>query len=443
LAAAVAKVALVGTRRARLRRLGGLDGVKRVLNEAAHDFGPGIVTGAADDDPSGIATYSQAGAQFGYGLSWTMVLTYPLMSAVQLVSAHIGRVTGCGLAKNLAEGFPKLVVSALIMLLVLANTINIGADLSGMAAGAQLIVGGDIHLLVIIFALLSTGLQLFIPYHQYARLLKWLTLSLFAYVGVLLAVHIDWPAALYGLFWPQNLTKGAVATIIAVFGTTISPYLFFWQSSQESEEVADGGQQPLKELPRGASAQFRRMRIDTLLGMAFSNLIALAILIATGATLHVHGVTEINSAAQAAEALRPFAGRFAFLLFALGIVGTGLLAVPVLAGSAAFAISEARGWKHGLEYQPWQAVRFYSMIVVATMIGVGIGWTSVNPIRALFWSAVFNGIAAGPLMFAMMMLVSRRKVMGRFTASLPLLIFGWAATLVMGAATIAFFASLF
>jgi Mn2+/Fe2+ NRAMP family transporter len=418
-------------------------GLKAALVEAAHDFGPGIVTGAADDDPSGIATYSQAGAQFGNGLSWTMVLTYPLMAAVQLVSAHIGRVTGCGLAKNLRDNFPGIVVSALIGLLVMANTINIGADLSGMAAGAQLIVGGNMHLLVIVFALLSTGLQLFIPYHQYARILKWLTLSLFAYVGVLVSVRIDWAAALYGIVWPQSLTKAAMATIVAVFGTTISPYLFFWQSSQEAEDLADSGERPLKQAPRKAPAEFRRMRIDTLAGMAFSNLVALAIIIATAATLHLHGITRIESAAQAAEALRPFAGRFASLLFATGIIGTGLLAVPVLAGSAAFAVSEQHGWKHGLEYQPWQAARFYSIIVAAATVGVAIGWTSVNPIRALFWSAVFNGIAAAPLMVAMMLIASRRKAMGRFTASTPLLVLGWAATALMAAATLLFFASLF
>ena len=419
-------------------------GLKGSLSEALDDLGPGLVTGAADDDPSGIATYSQAGAQFGYGLLWTMVLTYPLMCAVQLVSAHIGRVTGAGLAKNLAVSFPKVVVTALIALLVAANMINIGADLAAMAAAAELVIGGRTNLLAIVFALVSVVLQVFVPYHRYARILKWLTLSLFAYVGVLLLVHVDWRAAALGMVWPGGLNETMIVTIVALFGTTISPYLFFWQSSQEAEEVADDpNQKRLKEAPKGtARAQLRRIRIDTLVGMAFSNLVALAIILATAATLHQQGITEINTAAEAAEALRPLAGDFAFALFALGIIGTGLLAVPVLAGSAAFAVSETRGWPHGLECDPRNAKRFYAMIVAATLAGVAIDWLDINPIKALFWSAVLNGIAAVPLMAAMMILVSRRKVMGKFTAEPALLFFGWAATAVMAAATLWFFATL-
>jgi NRAMP (natural resistance-associated macrophage protein)-like metal ion transporter len=418
-------------------------GLKAALVQAATELGPGIITGAADDDPSGIATYSQAGAQFGYGLLWTQILTYPLMSAVQLVSAHIGRVTGAGLAKNLANSLPKWIVTALVTILVLANTFNIGADLTAMAAAANLVVGGHAHMLAIAFALISILLQLFVPYHQYSRVLKWLTLSLFAYIGVLLAVRSDWPAALRGMVWPTNLGKDAILTVVALFGTTISPYLFFWQSSQEAEEIRDEGQRALKYAPRRAPRQFRRIRIDTLVGMAFSNIVALAIIMATAATLHVQGISQIGSAAQAAQALRPIAGEFAFLIFALGIIGTGLLAVPVLAGSAAFAVSETRGWKEGLEYQPQQAVRFYSIIVAATVAGVVLDWANVNPIKALFWSAVLNGIAAAPLMAAMMILASRRKVMGKFTCSRPLSIFGWAATAIMAAATLLLFASLF
>jgi NRAMP (natural resistance-associated macrophage protein)-like metal ion transporter len=418
-------------------------GLKAAFVKAANELGPGVVTGAADDDPSGIATYSQAGAQFGYGLLWTMVLTYPLMSAVQLVSAHIGRVTGAGLAKNLAGNFPRAVVAALVGILVLANTINIGADLAAMAAATDLLIGGHTHLMVMVFALASVTLQLFVPYHRYARFLKWLTLSLLAYVGVLLTVHTDWPAALIGLFVPADLGKAAIVTIVAVFGTTISPYLFFWQSSQEAEEVADDPKQKrLQDAPRAAPKQFRRMRVDTLVGMAFSNAVALAIMLATAATLHRQGVTHIETAAQAAEALRPIAGSFAFLLFALGIIGTGLLAVPVLAGSAAFAVAETRGWTTGLEYAPRQAARFYGIIVAATAAGMIVDWANVNPIKALFWSAVLNGIAAVPLMAAMMILAGHRKVMGKFVASPPLLIFGWAATAVMAAATGLFFATL-
>jgi len=405
--------------------------------QSLEELGPGLITGAADDDPSGIATYSQAGAQFGYGLMWTMVLCYPLMSAVQLVSAHIGRVTGSGLANNLVSTFPKKVVGVLVAILLIANTINIGADLSAMAASASLVAGGGEHVFVVLFAIASTLLQLFVPYHRYARILKWLTLSLFAYVAVLLVVHSDWTDALIGLVWPRDLGRDALLTIVALLGTTISPYLFFWQSSQEAEEMADSHRKPLKRSPSSASKQFRRMRFDTLAGMAFSNAISLAIIMATAATLHRQGITQISSAAQAAEALRPFAGQFAFLLFAFGIIGTGFLAVPVLAGSGAFAVAEVFGWKEGLEYQPQQAAGFYSIIVLATLIGVLIDWSPIDPIRALFWSAVLNGLAAVPLMAAMMIVVSSKRVMGRFTASPTLLLFGWAATLVMTAAAVA------
>jgi Mn2+/Fe2+ NRAMP family transporter len=293
------------------------------------------------------------------------------------------------------------------------------------------------------FAIISALLQLFVPYRQYAQLLKWLTLSLFAYVGVLLVVRTDWPAALIGLVWPTNLGREAILTIVALLGTTISPYLFFWQSSEEAEEVADHkAEKPLKEAPRQAPKQFRRIRFDTLAGMAFSNLVAISIIMATAATLHQKGITQIDSAAQAAEALRPVAGSFAFLLFALGIIGTGFLAVPVLAGSAAFAVAETFGWKEGLEKPPQQAAGFYAVIVAATLVGVLIDWSSINPIRALFWSAVLNGVAAAPLMVAMMIVASSRKVMGKFVVNRALMIFGWAATAVMAAATVLFFASL-
>jgi len=411
--------------------------LQRALVESVEELGPGVVTGAADDDPSGIATYSQAGAQFGYALLWTQILTYPLMVAIQLVSAHIGRVTGSGLAKNLMMVFPRPAVLLLVAILLVANIINIGADLSAMAAGAQLVVGGSSHVFVILFAVICVTLQLFIPYRRYAEVLKWLTLSLFAYAGVLLLVHIDWPQALVGMVWPRISGRDALLTIVALFGTTISPYLFFWQSSQEAEEIATTPQHSLKETPRAARKQYRRIRLDTLLGMAFSNLISIAIVLAAAATLHVNGVVTIGSAAEAAEALRPLAGRFAFLLFALGIIGTGLLAVPVLAGSAAFAVSEVRGWKEGLEYKPRQAARFYAIIVGATFIGVLMDWSNINPIQALFWSAVLNGVCAAPIMVAMMLVAHLPEIMGRFTERAPLMIFGWAATAVMAAASIA------
>ena len=418
--------------------------LERAAVKSLNQLGPGLVTGAADDDPSGIATYSQAGAQFGYGLLWTMVLCYPLMSAVQLVSAHIGRVTGAGLANNLVATFPKRVVGLLIGILAVANIINIGADLSAMAASASLVAGGGRQIFVFAMAIVSTLLQLFVPYHQYTRILKWLTLSLFAYVGVLLVVRTDWSAAAIGMIVPRDLGRDALLTIVALFGTTISPYLFFWQSSQEAEDILDSpNQKPLKQAPRTATRQFRRMRFDTLAGMAFSNLISLAIIMATAATLHRQGITQIGSAAEAAEALRPVAGNFAFALFAIGIIGTGFLAVPVLAGSTAFAVAETFGWQEGLEKQPRQAAGFYSVIVLATLLGLLIELSPVDPMRALFWSAVLNGLAAAPLMIAMMIVVSRHQVMGRFTASRPLLLLGWTATAVMALASIALLISSF
>ena len=420
-----------------MARTNGFGRFRRKLVGSLEELGPGLVTGAADDDPSGIATYSQAGAQFGYGLMWTMVLCYPLMSAVQLVSAHIGRVTGAGLANNLLSSFSRQFVGLLIGILLIANIINIGADLSAMGEAARLVVGGGEHLFVILFAVLSTLLQLFVPYRRYASILKWLTLSLFAYVAVLLVVRTDWSAALVGLVLPTNLGRNALVTIVALLGTTISPYLFFWQSSQEAEEIATSRHKPIKQEPRSATKQFRRMRLDTLTGMAFSNLIALAIIMAAAATLHRQGITQIGSAADAAQALRPVAGQFAFALFAIGIVGTGFLAVPVLAGSGAFAVAEIFGWKEGLEYQPRQAAGFYSIIVLASFIGALIDWSPIDPMRALFWSAVLNGLAAVPLMIAMMVVVSRHKVMGRFTATRPLLVLGWTATAVMTLAAVA------
>lgn len=401
-------------------------------------LGPGLVTGAADDDPSGIATYSQAGAQFGFGLLWTLVLTYPLMTAVQLASAHIGRVTGCGLAKNMGEVLWRPLVTALVVLLFVANTINIGADLAAMGDAAELATGGSAHVFTIVFAVVALLLQLFLPYRRYARLLKWLTLVLLAYVAVLLMVHVDWASAARGLVIPTITGKDAVVTVVAIFGTTISLYLFFWQSAQEVEEVAqDPRAEPLREAPSQARAAFRRIRIDTFFGMAVSNLVAIAIMIGTAATLHAGGTTTINTAADAAKALEPVAGRFAFGLFSLGIIGTGLLAIPVLAGSAAYAVGEARGWKCGLDQRPWEAVGFYSVIALATLLGIAIDWSPIEPIKALFWSAVINGVVAVPIMAAMMVVVSRRAAMGKFTATRTLLVFGWAATLVMAAAAAA------
>ena len=406
----------------------------------AEQLGPGLITGAADDDPSGIATYSQAGAQAGFGLLWTMLLTYPLMCAIQLVSATIGRVTGKGLAANMDELFPDWVVTVIVALLFVANTINIGADLSAMGSAAALVLGLDARVLTVLFAFASLGLQLFVPYKRYAAILKWLTLVLFAYFAVLFFIHVNWVAALRGLVIPQVSDRAFITTIVAIFGTTISPYLFFWQSAQEVEEVdVDPRAEPLVDAPWQARRAFRRIRVDTLVGMGVSNLVAVAIMVSTAAPLHARGVTDIQSAQQAAQALEPVAGRFAFLLFSLGIVGTGLLAIPVLAGSSAYAVGESRGWKASLDSKPWEAVGFYTVIGLATLLGIGIIFSPVDPIKALFWSAVLNGVVAVPIMVAMMLVARRRQQMGKFTAPRSMALLGWAATAVMGLAVVLMF----
>ncbi len=400
-------------------------------------LGPGLITGAADDDPSGIATYSQGGAQFGFNLLWTLLLTFPLMVAIQMVSALIGRVTGHGLAYNMARVFPRWVVTVLVGLLFVANTINVGADLAAMGEAAQLVAGFGQHAFTIAFALVSLGLQLFIPYRRYARFLTVLTFSLFAYVALMFLIPLDWGeigAGLIGLH-PQ-LTPDAAITIVAIFGTTISPYLFFWQSAQEVEEVDQApDEHALLDNPKEAPEAIQRIEIDTMVGMFASNLIALAIMISTAATLHKHGLTDIQTAADAAKALEPVAGHFAFALFSLGIIGTGLLAIPVLAGSAAYAIGEARGWPTGLDNMPWQARGFYSVIGAAILLGLGIDYSPIDPIKALYWSAVLNGVIAVPMMAAMMV-VAGHKRMGEFRVGPVLGTLGWISTAVMAAAAI-------
>jgi NRAMP (natural resistance-associated macrophage protein)-like metal ion transporter len=401
-------------------------------------LGPGLITGAADDDPSGIATYSQGGAQFGFNLLWTLPLTFPLMVAIQMVSALIGRVTGRGLAYNMGQVMPRPLVLGLLILLFVANTINLGADLAAMGESAKLVTGVNQHGATLAFALLSLGLQLFIPYRRYARFLTVLTFSLFAYVALMFLLHLDWGAIGAGLIGLHpNLTDDAATTIVAIFGTTISPYLFFWQSSQEVEEVDQhSDRHPLIERPREGPAAIARIRVDTVAGMAVSNLIAIAIMVATAATLHAHGVTNINTAADAASALKPIAGRFAFALFALGIIGTGLLAIPVLAGSAGYAVAEALNWKSGLDNMPWQARGFYSVIGAAVILGLGIDWSPLDPIKALYWSAVLNGVIAVPMMAALMYVAGNRRKMGKFRVGWVLGGLGWLSTAVMAAATI-------
>ena len=404
-------------------------------------LGPGLITGAADDDPSGIATYSQAGAQFGVNMLWAMLFLYPLMSTMQMISARIGRVTGHGLAANMRRIFPPFAVTALVALLFIANTINIGADLAAMGAAADLVLGWGRHLFTPLFAAISLSLQIWVPYHRYVGYLKWLTLVLFAYVGVVFTVQIDWGEVALRTVIPQLALTGATATIVvAVFGTTISPYLLFWQASEEVEdEEADATTDPLIDHPAQAPAQLRRIRWDTLIGMGFANSVAFFIILTTAVTLHAAGRADIQTSADAAAALRPIAGDLAFALFSLGIIGTGLLAVPVLAGSAAYAVCESRGWKIGLEHKPREAVGFYAVIGLATLIGVAVDYSPLDPIRALLWSAVLNGVISVPLMAAMMIVASRKDEMGDFVAPLLQRVLGWFATACMAAAAIAMF----
>jgi NRAMP (natural resistance-associated macrophage protein)-like metal ion transporter len=406
-------------------------------------MGPGLITGASDDDPSGIATYSQAGAQFGYDMGWTLLFTYPLMCGIQLICAHIGRVTGRGLAGNMRRHYPVKLLYSLVALLIIANVINLGADIGAMAAALRLLIKGPMVLYIAGFAIVSVLAEIFTRYSRYAAVLRWLTLSLFAYVATVFAVGVPWLHVARQMVLPQLHLSGAyLTTVVAVFGTTISPYLFFWQAGQEVEdEKEDPEASPLKSAPEQAPAQMKRMELDTVVGMGFSNIIALFIMLTTAATLHAHGVTNIQTSSQAAEALRPIAGRFTFTVFALGIIGTGMLALPVLAGSAAYAIGEALVWRVGLAKRPGRARAFYITIAVATFVGALINFAPLDPIKALFWSAVINGVTAVPLMVMIMFMAKSRKVMGQFTLSRSLAILGWLATAAMAAAAFGMFAT--
>jgi NRAMP (natural resistance-associated macrophage protein)-like metal ion transporter len=407
-------------------------------------LGPGLITGAADDDPSGIATYSQAGAQFGFGTLWTVLLTYPLMVGIQMASARIGRVSGHGLATNIRRHYPAWLLYAVVGLLLIANTINIAADVSSMGEALKLIVGGTAQLYAVAFGVVSLLLQVFIPYRRYVRILKWLTLGLLAYVATAFVVHIPWRQVIVSTLVPSgSWSTDYITTVVAIFGTTISPYLFFWQASQEVEDqLADPRARPLIEAPEQAQPHLRRIRSDTCIGMGFSNLVAFFIILTTAVTLHLHGVTEIQTSAQAAQALRPIAGEFAFMLFSAGIIGTGLLAIPVLAGSSAYAMAGAFKWKNSLERAPMRAKRFYGIIAISTLLGVALGFTAIDPIKALYWSAVINGVVSVPIMVVIMLMATRTEVMGQFTISKKLTLLGWLATAMMGIAVVAMLATL-
>lgn len=404
-------------------------------------IGPGLITGVADDDPSGIATYSQAGAQFGLNMLWTMPLAFPLMAAIQSICARIGRVTGKGLAANIKTTFPPIVLHAVVLLLLVANTLNIAADVAAMGEVSELVTGFDRHLMTVFFVVVTLLSQVFVPYHRYVFFLKWLTLSLLAYAAVLFTVHVPWGEVVLRTFWPNFTPNSEAATVVVgVFGTTISPYLFFWQASEEVEDMQGRhNAAPLVRDGRAAGSELRRIRWDTWSGMLYSDATAYFIILATAVTLNVAGVQDIETAAQAASALRPLAGDFAYMLFALGILGVGLIGVPVLAGSAAYALSEAMGWNWGLERKATDARGFYGVIAVSVLAGLVIQYSPISPMKALFWSAVINGIVAVPLMVVIILLVSKKSVMGAFTAGRSIIFLGWIATGVMGMTAVRMF----
>jgi Mn2+/Fe2+ NRAMP family transporter len=428
-------MALHDARRNRIARLDKPPIHKRILGA----LGPGLITGASDDDPSGIGTYSQAGARFGFAIGWTMLFSYPLMVAIQETSARIGRTTGHGIAGTIRAHYPGWLLHSVVALLFVANAINIGADLSAMGDAVQLLIGGPRALYVVVLAAACAGLQIFVSYARYAPFLKWMTLSLFAYFAALLVIQLDWLALARGVLVPSFSSDPEFwPTVVAVLGTTISPYLFFWQAAQECEDIrAHPERQALRQAPRQGASAIDRIRADTYFGMAVSNLVALAIIATTAATLHAEGMHDIRTSAQAAAALKPLAGEFAFVLFALGIVGTGMLAIPVLAGSSAYALAEAHKWPSGLAKPPQRAPAFYGAIAAATLCGVLLNFLPVDPIRALFLSAVVNGIVAAPVMAIIMLMATRKRIMGRFVIGRGLRILGWTATAVMTAASVA------
>ena len=396
-------------------------------------LGPGLITGAADDDPSGIATYSQAGAQFGSNMLWTLFFTYPLMVGIQMISAYIGRVSGQGLAGNIRQYYSPGLLYFVVGLLLVANTINIAADLSAMGDALKLMIGGPAHWYALSFGLVSLLLQIFIPYSRYVSILKWLTLALLAYVLTVFVVNISWSTVITDSLFPTFAwTPAFITTVVAVFGTTISPYLFFWQASQEVEDQQAAPKAlPLKDAPYQARRNFRRIKLDTIIGMAFSNIVAFFIVLTTAMTLHANGFTDIQTSAQAASALRPIAGEFAFFLFGAGIIGTGMLAIPVLAGSAAYAMAGAFQWQHSLELHFKGAKEFYGIIALSTTIGIAFCFMPLDPIKTLYWSAVINGVISVPIMTVMMLMATNPKVMGSLVISKRLSALGWLCTLVM------------
>ena len=423
------------------------DGLEREIRRAGpaghvwvylKSLGPGLVTGAADDDPSGIGTYSQTGAQFGYAQLWTSVLCLPLMIAIQEVCARIALHTGQSLAQNMRRHYPRWILYPCVGLLVVANTVNIGADLGAMAASAQMLIALPYLVWLLAITGLIVMLQVFVPYHTYARLLRFATLSLFAYILVAFWAKLDWNLALRSTFIPLIRSDGDyLMNIVAILGTTITPYCFFWQASQEVDEQIDEGKTTPRLRVGTSAADLKWMRSDVVSGMVVSEIVCWFIIATTAATLHAHGVTSIDSAPKAAEALKPLAGDLAYLLFAAGIIGTGLLAVPILAGSAAYAVSESFRFRSGLALHWRQARPFYGIIALSTVIGMALNFIGINPIKALYYSAVLNGVIAPPLMVVIMLMSSSNRIMGDRRSRGWSKAVGWAAAGTMSVAAIA------
>jgi NRAMP (natural resistance-associated macrophage protein)-like metal ion transporter len=404
------------------------------------ELGPGLITGAADDDPSGISTYSVTGASFGYTPLWTALFSFPLMVAVQLMCARLGMVTGRGLAGVVRREYPRWVLWGACALLIVANVINIGADLGGMADATEMVTGINSLIWTPIYAVLIVSLLFWASYKLIARIFKWFTLVLFAYVAAALLAHPDWSAVLRSTFVPRvEWSSDYLATFVGIIGTTISPYLFFWQASEEVEEERARGRRTVRKRKGATDEELRRSRTDVVTGMFFSNLIMYFIILTTASTLHAHGQTNIETAQQAAEALSPLAGRGAYLLFTLGLIGTGMLGVPVLAGATAYAIAEAAAWRGTLEDRPRLARKFYAVVAVSMVLGLGLDYAGFNAVKMLFWSAVVNGVLAPPLIVLVVLLTSSSKVMGKRVIPPLLKWLGWATATIMTLASVAMF----
>jgi len=414
------------------------------VREFLAELGPGLITGAADDDPSGISTYSVAGASYGYATLWTALLSFPLMAAIQLMCARLGMVTGCGLASVIRNRYSRRVLWFACALVVIANVFNIGADLGGMADGMQMITRVHAYIWTLFFAALIMGLLLWTSYRTMARVFKWLTLVLFAYIITAFLVHPNWMSILRATFIPHiEWTKGYLAVLVGILGTTISPYLFFWQAAQEVEEDRDHGKTTVAQRKGSTDEELRIARRDVITGMALSNLVMYFLILTTAATLNVHGMKDIETAKQAAEALRPLAGKGAYWLFTLGLIGTGMLAVPVLAGSCAYAIAEGASWKAAsLNIKPGLASKFYTVIAVSIVVGLALDFAGLNAVKMLFWSAILNGLLAPPLVIIVVLLTSDRKVMGDRANSRSMQVLGWICAIIMSAAAIGLLISL-